>query len=158
MNTWLRPLLLIMAALSLLGCTASPYTYTGAALGGGLGAGTGAIIDRNNPWRGAAFGALIGGVLGGVGGEVVRQNRAPSQPHGYYQPGYAPRYGSGAPPAAYGQDPNAGRHYSQAPGGHLAQPQQAPQAPSGYAARPQQAPQSPPSAQYREPAPAIHYY
>ena len=144
MNTWLRPLLLTVTALSLLGCTASPYTYTGAALGGGLGAGTGAIIDRGNPWRGAAFGALIGGVLGGVGGEVVRQRQTPSQPHGYYQPGYAPRYGSGAPPAGYSQEPHTGSHYSQAPNGRSAQPQPAPQ--------------SPPAAQYREPAPAIHYY
>ncbi len=32
------------------------------------------------------------------------------------------------------------------------------QAPNGHSAQPQPAPQSPPAAQYREPAPAIHYY
>lgn len=113
MNTWLRPLILIVGALLVFGCAGgSPYTYTGAALGGGVGALSGAAIDSRNPWRGAAIGGLMGGVLGGVAGEVVRQQQYPSQPpQGYYQPGYGPPPGYGAPPRYGYSAPQQGPGY-----------------------------------------------
>ena len=65
----------------------SPYTGTGAAVGGGLGALTGAAIDHHNPWRGAAIGGVVGGVAGGVAGNAAGRSRYNQQ--GYYnQPGY----------------------------------------------------------------------
>jgi len=112
-NTRLQPVILFFAALLVFGCAAgSPYTYTGAALGGGVGALSGAAIDSRNPWRGAAIGGVLGGVLGGVAGEAVRQSRYPSQPQGYYQPGYGPPPGYGAPPRyGYGAPPQGQGSY-----------------------------------------------
>ena len=64
------------------GCT-TERSYQGAALGGAVGAGAGALIDRDNAWRGAAIGAALGGVLGGgvteistrAAREAARENR-----------------------------------------------------------------------------------
>lgn len=93
---------LLLTAGLLAGCTgASSYTWTGAALGGGVGALSGAAIDRYNPWRGAAVGGLVGGALGGVAGTAYQQSRTPYQ-QGYPQ-GYGPAYGQAYPAA---QDPN----------------------------------------------------
>ena len=69
----LSAMLLLVAALTA-GCTSlSPYTYTGAGVGGALGAGTGALIDHNNRWRGAMIGGLAGGALGGAATELGRR-------------------------------------------------------------------------------------
>ncbi len=58
-------IIVVITALSLLaGCASSPYVGTGAALGGGLGAITGAAIGNRNPWQGAAIGSLIGTAWG----------------------------------------------------------------------------------------------
>ena len=63
----------LLAALTA-GCTSiSPYTYTGAGVGGALGAGAGALIDSNNRWRGAMVGGLMGGALGGATTELGRR-------------------------------------------------------------------------------------
>ncbi|MBM4286550.1 MAG: glycine zipper 2TM domain-containing protein [Deltaproteobacteria bacterium] len=51
----------------------SPYTYTGAGVGGALGAGAGALIDDKNRWRGAMVGGLMGGALGGAATELGRR-------------------------------------------------------------------------------------
>lgn len=65
--------LIVLAALTA-GCTSlSPYTYTGAGVGGALGAGAGALIDNNNRWRGAMVGGLMGGALGGAATELGRR-------------------------------------------------------------------------------------
>jgi hypothetical protein len=57
-----------------MGCTSmSPYTYTGAGVGGALGAGAGALLDHNNRWRGAMVGGLMGGALGGAATELGRR-------------------------------------------------------------------------------------
>ncbi|MBX6423346.1 YMGG-like glycine zipper-containing protein [Thermosulfurimonas sp. F29] len=45
----------------------------GAGLGAVVGAGLGALIDKDNPWRGAAIGAAAGAVLGGGLAHVSRQ-------------------------------------------------------------------------------------
>ncbi len=66
-------LVVLMAALAA-GCTSmSPYTYTGAGVGGALGAGAGAMLDHNNRWRGAMVGGLMGGALGGAATELGRR-------------------------------------------------------------------------------------
>jgi surface antigen len=64
------------------GCT-TERAYRGAAIGGAVGAGAGALIDKDNAWRGAAIGAALGGVLGGgvteistrAAREAARENR-----------------------------------------------------------------------------------
>lgn len=66
-------LVMLLAAL-IAGCTSmSPYTYTGAGVGGALGAGAGALLDHNNRWRGAMVGGLMGGALGGAATELGRR-------------------------------------------------------------------------------------
>ena len=107
---------MVLTALSLvMGCASSPYVGTGAALGGGLGALTGAAIGNRNPWAGALIGGLVGSGLGAAGGYMVQQRQAAQPPQGqgyYYQP--APRgYGAPAPPA-YGYNspaPRTGSRY-----------------------------------------------
>ena len=105
-----------LATLSLfLGCASSPYVGTGALLGGGLGAISGAAIGNRNPWQGAAIGGLIGTVAGAAGGYALQPRQAAQPPQGYYyqqQPGY----GTPAPPA-YGYNTPAPYGYNRpAPG------------------------------------------
>jgi hypothetical protein len=67
-------LIVVLLAALAAGCTSlSPYTYTGAGVGGALGAGAGALIDQNNRWRGAMVGGLMGGALGGATTELGRR-------------------------------------------------------------------------------------
>ena len=111
-------IILGLTALSLaMGCASSPYVGTGAALGGGLGALTGAAINNRNPWAGAAVGGLVGSALGAAGGYVVQQRQTVQQPpQGYYQP--APGYGAPAPRPYYGSSatpPAAAPSYSSTP-------------------------------------------
>lgn len=40
------------------------YHYEGAGLGAAIGGIAGALLDRNNPWRGGVIGAALGGVAG----------------------------------------------------------------------------------------------
>ena len=64
------------------GCT-TERSYQGAALAGAVGAGAGALLDKDNAWRGAAIGSALGGVLGGgvmeistrAAREAARENR-----------------------------------------------------------------------------------
>jgi hypothetical protein len=93
-----------LLGLSLLaGCATpsqNPYLYTGAGLGGLLGAGIGAAANHNNPWKGAAIGGLLGAAGGGIAGEVYGRSQTPyqPQPQGAYQPQqpeyYPPQQGS----------------------------------------------------------------
>ena len=45
----------------------------GAGLGAVVGAGIGALIDKDNPWRGAVIGATAGGILGGGLAHISKQ-------------------------------------------------------------------------------------
>lgn len=62
---------LLLVAASVSSC--SQHGQTGAAVGGALGAVTGALIDDDNRWRGAAIGGAIGATLGGTLGEISNQ-------------------------------------------------------------------------------------
>lgn len=64
----LTVLILLSSAPLFISC--SQYGQTGAAIGAGLGATAGALIDDDNRWRGAAIGAAIGGAFGGSIAEV----------------------------------------------------------------------------------------
>lgn len=67
LTTWL-----MIASLSFLlaSCAASPRSYEGATAGGTIGAIAGALIDKNNRWRGAVLGGALGGALGGITTEI----------------------------------------------------------------------------------------
>ncbi|MFP3867632.1 MAG: YMGG-like glycine zipper-containing protein [Desulfobacteraceae bacterium] len=73
--TWIkRVALVVLIGVFLAGCAGqNPYTYQGATVGGALGAGTGALIDDNNRWRGAMIGGLGGAALGGAVTEISRR-------------------------------------------------------------------------------------
>ncbi len=100
-----------LLGLSLLaGCATpsqNPYLYTGAGLGGLLGAGIGAAANHNNPLKGAGIGALLGAAGGGIAGEVYGRSQTPYQPQqsGYYQPqqqgNYQPQQPGNYQPAPY---------------------------------------------------------
>jgi hypothetical protein len=65
-------IILLFAAVLIAGCY--PYPQTGAERGGAAGAGfggfAGAILDRENPWRGGLIGAAIGGLFGATLGDI----------------------------------------------------------------------------------------
>jgi len=134
-------LIVALTTLSLImGCASSPYVGTGALLGGGLGAITGAAIAHNsNPWAGAAIGGLAGSALGAAGGYVLQQGQTsqpqPGQPQqGYYYPAQ-PDPGAAAPPG-YGYDaPAPGAAPGPAYGDNRGNPA-APQGPQESAAPP----------------------
>jgi hypothetical protein len=88
------------------GCAGqSPYTYQGAGIGGAIGAGTGALIDHNNRWRGAMIGTLAGGVLGGAATELGKRA---AQNQERQQTGQYPAYGNNYP-----SNPNYNGDYNQ---------------------------------------------
>ncbi len=66
------PLVLLAATFFSLSC-ASQQSNQSAAVGAGLGALAGALIDEDNRWRGAVIGGLIGGALGGALSEIQQQ-------------------------------------------------------------------------------------
>jgi hypothetical protein len=102
----------------LIGCSTtntvpSPYLLTGAGLGTALGAGIGAAVNHNNPWKGAGIGALLGAAGGGIAGEVYGRSQTPYQPQqqqGYYQQPqqeyYPPQQGRYQQTPYYGQPPS----------------------------------------------------
>ena len=62
----------VITGLLVAGCaTMSPRTKAGAQIGAILGGLGGAVIDKDNPWRGAVEGAAIGAILGGTIGKIV---------------------------------------------------------------------------------------
>jgi len=61
---------IILGACFFSSCATSPLTYQGASTGGAFGAAAGAMIDVNNPWRGAVIGGLLGAALGGTLTEI----------------------------------------------------------------------------------------
>lgn len=65
----------------------SQQGYQGAAVGGGVGAAAGALIDSNNRWRGGVIGGALGAVLGGalteIGSRASYQAAAQNRPVQY---------------------------------------------------------------------------
>ena len=108
MKNWQRSVLFFLLITLLAGCASHPYTYTGAGIGGALGAGIGAAANHRNPWKGAAIGGLLGAAGGALAGEVYGRSN-PSYPQG--DPNYG--YGPATPPPAspYHQPPAASSPY-----------------------------------------------
>jgi YMGG-like Gly-zipper len=105
----------------LIGCSTtntvpSPYLLTGAGLGTALGAGIGAAVNHNNPWKGAAIGGLLGAAGGGVAGGLYGQSQNQYQPQsqgayqppqqGYYQQQQPQQQGNYQPAPYYGPPPS----------------------------------------------------
>jgi hypothetical protein len=63
-------MVLVMFAVSC-GQVTSERTYQGAGVGAAGGAIAGALIDKNNRWRGAVIGGVLGAVLGGTITEIA---------------------------------------------------------------------------------------
>jgi hypothetical protein len=134
-HAWQGIIVALMSLSLFMGCASSPYVGTGAALGGGVGALSGAAIARSNPWAGAIVGGVLGSALGAGGGYLIQQRQQQQQygpPQGYYPP--QPGYGAPAPPPAYGQyapapGPSYG-HQAPAPGPSYGYNAQAPAAPA----------------------------
>jgi hypothetical protein len=129
----------LVASIFLSGCASgTPHNYlmTGAGVGGALGAGIGAAVNSNNPWKGAAVGGLLGGAVGALGGEAYRQTQQPTQPQqGYYQNGpQQPGYGYPPPNQGY----NRQRPYYDQPYGQSAPPPSYPPAYSSQEGPPAQ--------------------
>jgi len=61
---------------------------TGTIGGAALGAGAGALIDHDEPARGALIGGAVGGVAGNVGGELYKQNRKDDDHDRHYHDRY----------------------------------------------------------------------
>ncbi len=144
-HLWHSLIVALMALSLIAGCASSPYVGTGAVVGGGLGALTGAAIGHKNPWAGALIGGAVGTGLGAVGGYALQQRQAQPQPQGYYQqppPGYAP------PPPGYSSSPQApGPSYGGSYGGYNTPSPVTPGAPQYGEAPPPQYNQPPPQYQ-----------
>ncbi len=54
-------------------CATSQRTYEAGAIGAGLGALAGTLIDKKNRWRGGVLGALIGGVAAATVTEISQR-------------------------------------------------------------------------------------
>jgi Glycine zipper 2TM domain len=88
------PLLGVILATSMLAACAAqqpivttPRTYQRAGAGAVVGAGAGALIDKDNRWRGAGLGGALGDVLGGsiteISSRAARESVAANQPVAY---------------------------------------------------------------------------
>jgi uncharacterized protein YcfJ len=65
---------LVVVAMLMTGCaTTSTKTREGAGIGAILGGVAGAVIDKDNPWRGGVVGAAAGAVIGGAIGSIRDQ-------------------------------------------------------------------------------------
>ncbi len=147
---WHSLIVALMALSLLMGCASSPYVGTGAVVGGGLGALTGAAIGHKNPWAGALVGGLVGTGVGAAGGYVLqsRQANQPPPQGSYYQqppPGYGPPRGYAPPPPGYGSRPQGpGPTYGGSYGGYNTPNPVTPGAPQYSEAPPSQYNQAPP--------------
>ena len=117
-----RKVVFTLGALLLMFLVASCGTTEGGALaGGGIGAGTGAIIGSTtgHAWEGAAIGGAIGAVTGGLIGheqeetrKQIQQSAPPPPPPGYAPapppPGYYPPSGD----VYQGEYDAQGRHWA----------------------------------------------
>ncbi|MDQ7055234.1 MAG: YMGG-like glycine zipper-containing protein [Persephonella sp.] len=80
MNRILLPAVAFLVFLT--GCTKE--AYEGAVVGGAAGSAVGAILDEENPWRGAFIGGVIGAVVTGTVVEI--SNRAAEECSEYGRP------------------------------------------------------------------------
>ena len=92
-----RKILIMLSVLSLvlsglgLGCApygpSTPRTYEGAAVGAGVGAAAGALLDGGNRWRGGVIGGALGAIAGGalteIGARASREAAYANQPVAY---------------------------------------------------------------------------
>lgn len=80
----MKAMILVLGLMFATGCATvkptSTRTYEGAAVGAAAGGVAGALLDRQNPWRGGVIGAAIGAVAAGTLTEIsVRASREAAQ-------------------------------------------------------------------------------
>lgn len=73
----MKKIMVALMGLALLTSTAcTQYQYEGATAGGLIGGIAGALLDRNNPWRGGVIGAGLGAIAGATIADIsVRGSR-----------------------------------------------------------------------------------
>lgn len=89
--------LIFLLSISLMGCLATTTTgRKGEMIGAGIGGGTGAIFNRENPWRGAMIWGTLFGLFGGLIGDAIEKQEQQRLSQGLPPPaGYQvkiPRY------------------------------------------------------------------
>lgn len=74
MRKWsVRNIVLLAAAVPVLGGCVAPYQQGGAGTGAAIGGISGAILDQRNPWRGGVIGASLGAIAGATISEISAQ-------------------------------------------------------------------------------------
>ena len=68
-NSLYIPLLALLITTPLI-FSCSQHTQEGAGIGAAVGAAAGALIDDDNPWRGAVIGGVLGAAFGGTIAEI----------------------------------------------------------------------------------------
>jgi osmotically inducible lipoprotein OsmB len=107
-----RKVALMLGALLLIFLVAScGTTESGALAGGGIGAGTGAIIGSTSGHAGE--GALIGGAIGAVTGGIIGHEQEETRKQIQQGPPPPPPPGYGPPPPGYGPPPPPPGYYQQ---------------------------------------------
>ena len=86
-SRWPFLLVSLLAACAAQPIVTAPRTYQGGGGGAAVGTGAGALIDKDNRWRGAARGAALGDVLGGsvtaIASRAARESVSANQPVAY---------------------------------------------------------------------------
>jgi len=67
----MKKLLAISTVTALLTASCTKQAYEGAVVGGAAGSAVGAILDEENPWRGAFIGGIVGAVVTGTIVEIA---------------------------------------------------------------------------------------
>lgn len=76
-------IIISVCTLLLSSCATSPYTYERARSGGAIGAIAGALIDKNNRWRGAVLGGAFGGITTEISARATREAALSRKAKGY---------------------------------------------------------------------------
>ncbi|WP_457638624.1 YMGG-like glycine zipper-containing protein, partial [Persephonella sp.] len=61
----------VVVGLALIASSCTKQAYEGAVVGGAAGSAVGAILDEENPWRGAFIGGVVGAVVTGTIVEIA---------------------------------------------------------------------------------------
>ena len=70
----MRKLALFIITVVFITTSCGPAAYQGSSVGAAGGATAGALIDKNNRWRGAVIGGVLGAVIGGTITEIATRS------------------------------------------------------------------------------------
>ena len=67
----MRNFIILLMSISIISASCTKQAYEGAIVGGAAGSAVGAILDEENPWRGAFIGGVVGAVVTGTVVEIA---------------------------------------------------------------------------------------